>query len=233
MRGVYTRGDYFDGGASGYSDTGYAAQERALRATFHCLMRNLRKRHVTGGDLLEVGCGYGYLLKEARDFFRSRTGTEWSHEGVVRASSKTDRVYEGGLEQVPASEKFDCIIATHVIEHVYDPLTFLRQMVSHSRQGGKIVLATPNMGGILRKVMGHRWPSFKVPEHILYFDASTLAALMRKAGLIDVDSLPYPHAFPLALIARKLHVSLPAALRTVNVWVPATTVAMYGEVPLK
>jgi SAM-dependent methyltransferase len=229
MQRAYRSENYFSGGECGYSDLSYAVQERALRATFRRLIRNLRKRLLTGGDLLEVGCSYGFLLDEARGFFQSRTGIELSHEGVVLASARADRVYEGGLEQLPPGKKFDCIIATHVIEHVYEPLTFLRELASHTKPDGKIVLATPDMGGILRKVMGHRWPSFKIPEHILYFDAATLSAMMRKAGLTDLHSLPYPHAFPLALIARKLRFPLPAAFGNVNVWVPATTVAMYGS----
>jgi SAM-dependent methyltransferase len=230
MQAAYRSGDYFAGGECGYADTSYAAQERALRATFQRLMRNLQKHQLTGGDLLEIGCGYGYLLEEARGFFRSRTGIEMSHEAAAIASRKADHVYEGGLEQLPPGEKFDCIIATHVIEHVYDPLKFLGDVAGHARPNGKIVLATPDMNSILRKVMGRRWPSFKIPEHILYFDAGTLSALMEKAGLRNVHTFPYPHAFPLALIASKLHLPLPKAFANVNVWVPTTTVAAYGSI---
>jgi len=231
MQRAYADADYFEGGAHGYSDVDYAMQERALRATFKRLMRNLRKRNLTGGDLLEVGCGYGYLLDEARGFFRSRTGTEFSHDAATLASRTADRVYEGGLEELPAQERFDCVIATQVIEHVHRPLVFLRQLVSHTKPGGKIVLATPDIGGLLRKVMGRRWPSFKIPDHIIYFDTATLSALMRKGDLIDLHSLQYPQALPLPLIAQKLRLPYPRAIGNVNVWVPTTMVAIYGTVP--
>src|SRR5213594_2591013 len=108
MQRAYADADYFEGGACGYSDVSYAMQERALRATFKRLMRNLQKHDLTGGDLLEVGCGYGYLLDEAQGFFRSRTGTEFSHEAVTLASPRADRIYEGGLEQLATEKKFDC-----------------------------------------------------------------------------------------------------------------------------
>lgn len=231
MLHAYMEDDYFEGGQSGYSDTGYALQERALRATFKRLMRNLQKRNLTGGALLEVGCGYGYLLEEAKDFFSFRVGTEFSPQGVRLASARADKVYEGGAEQLPRALKFDCVIATHVIEHVYEPLEFLKRLAGHTNPYGKIVLAAPDMGGFLRKLMGHRWPSFKIPEHTLYFDATTLSALMRRGGLIDLGLLPYPHAFPLALIATKLRLPFPAVIGGANIWVPATTVAIYGTVP--
>lgn len=231
MNRAYAGDEYFAGGNSGYSDTSYAMQERALRATFRRLMRNLEKRNLTGGTLLEVGCGYGYLLDEARKFFKSRVGTEFSHQAVLLASTRADKVYEGGVEQVPAHLKFDCVIATHVIEHVYQPLQFVKRLARHVKPGGAILLAAPDMGGCLRKLMGHRWPSFKTPEHVLYFDAGTLSALMKQGGLTDLQSLPYPHAFPLTLIASKLRLPLPAVLGGANVWVPATTVALHGTVP--
>jgi SAM-dependent methyltransferase len=231
MRRFYTNDNYFEGGDSGYSDTSYADQERALSATFKRLMRNLQKRKLTGGSLLEIGCGYGYLLEEAKEYFSFRVGTDFSPQGVRLSSAKADKVYEGGVEQVPADAKFDCVVATHVIEHVYQPFEFIKQLISHSKPGGTIVLAAPDMGGMLRKLMGHRWASFKTPEHVLYFDSVTLSGLMRKAGLTGIEKLPYPHAFPLALIASKLRLPFPAALGKANIWVPATTIALYGRVP--
>ena len=69
MQEVYRESSYYEGGACGYADTSDTAQETlALRATFKHLSRNLAKRGLTGGDLLEIGCGYGYLLDEARSF---------------------------------------------------------------------------------------------------------------------------------------------------------------------
>lgn len=231
MRRFYTNDDYFESSDAGYSDASYADQERALRATFKRLMRNLHKRQLTGGSLLEVGCGYGYLLEEAKEYFSRRVGTDFSPQGVRLSSAKADEVYEGGIEQIPVAARFNCIIATHVIEHIYQPLEFVKQLISRAKPCGAIILAAPDMGGMLRKVMGHRWASFKIPEHVLYFDDATLSALMRQAGLIDVEKLPYLHAFPLALIASKLRLPVPAALSKTNIWVPATTVALYGRVP--
>jgi 2-polyprenyl-3-methyl-5-hydroxy-6-metoxy-1,4-benzoquinol methylase len=230
MNRAYADDHYFEGGKSGYSDTSYQMQEHALRATFRRLMCNLQKRNLTGGALLEVGCGFGYLLDEAKDFFSLRVGTEFSAQGIRNASARADQVYEGGVEQVPADLKFDCVIATHVIEHVYQPLEFVKRLAGHVKPRGTLLLAAPDMGGLLRKVMGHRWPSFKTPEHVLYFDANTLSILMRQGGLSDLRLMPYPHAFPLTLIASKLRLPLPARLGSATVWVPATTVAVLGRV---
>ena len=62
--------EYYTDEARGYTD--YAAQEKSLRATFRLFMNNLEKKRLTGKTLLEVGCGYGYLLDEAKNFFAYR-----------------------------------------------------------------------------------------------------------------------------------------------------------------
>ena len=62
MQEAYRQPSYYEGGACGYADTSYTAQQSALRATFKRLLHNLADRRLTGGTILEVGCGYGYLL---------------------------------------------------------------------------------------------------------------------------------------------------------------------------
>jgi SAM-dependent methyltransferase len=226
MQEIYRESSYYEGGACGYADTSYTAQEFALRATFKRLLQNLAKRGLTGGNLLEIGCGYGYLLDEARSFFGRRVGTEFSPEGAEIARATGAEVFIGGIEQVPSEAKFDCVIGTQLIE----PLSFVKRLAGHTKSGGHIILATPDIGGVLRKAMGQRWPSFKVPEHVLYFDYSTLSSLMSRAGLDDVHRLPYPHAFPLGLIAAKFGFKLPPWVGRFKVWVPGTSVAVYGRV---
>jgi SAM-dependent methyltransferase len=231
MQQVYRQSSYYQGGASGYADTSYIAQESALRATFKRLLHNLAKRGLTGGHLLEIGCGYGYLLDEARPFFDRRTGTEFSPEAAEMARARGADVFVGGIEQVLPEAKFDCVIATQVIEHVYKPLSFVNRLINHTVPGGHVALATPDIGGVLSKFMGRHWPSFKTPEHVVYFDFPTLSRLMGRAGLHGVRRLPYPHAFPFGLLAAKFGFALPPLLADVKVWVPATTVAAYGRVP--
>ena len=230
IREAYQHSSYYEGGICGYADASYTDQETALRATFKRLLNNLSKLGLTGGDLLEVGCGYGYLLDEAAHYFERRTGTDFSAEAAAIARSAGAEVFVGGIEQIPCGSRFDCVVAIQVIEHVYDPRCFLEQLATHAKPGGHIVLATPDIGGVLRKTMGRRWPSFKVPEHVLYFDFRTLRMLMSRAGLRDVRRLPYPHAFPLGLIATKFRSRIPRLLARLNVWVPTTTVAVCGRV---
>jgi SAM-dependent methyltransferase len=150
MQEAYRQPSYYEGGACGYADTSYTAQESALRATFKRVLHNLAARRLTGGTLLEVGCGYGYLLDEARAYFDCRVGTEFSLDGAEIARATGAEVLVGGTEQISAERKFDCILAVQVIEHVYQPFTFVKYLISHTQPGGHIVVATPDIGGVLR-----------------------------------------------------------------------------------
>jgi len=227
MLDLYSDDTYFEGGSDGYSS--YSEQKIALCATFKKLMSNIDKHKLSGGRLLEVGCGYGYFLKEAAGKFETRVGTDFSAYAAQQASNYADRVYHGGIEQVPSSEKFDLIVSTHVIEHVYHPRDFIDKLLQHLHPGSAIIIATPDMGSFWRYLMGHKWTSFKLPEHVLYFDSASLSSLMRQVGLQNIKRIPYPHAFPLPLVASKLGLEIPPSLNRLNLWIPATTLALYGR----
>lgn len=224
---LYGQDEYYQGADGGYDD--YAGQEPALRATFRRLLRAMKKRGLTGGALLEIGCGYGYLLDEARGVFDARFGTEYSPAAARAAAGRSDGVYCGGIDQVPAGASYDCIVAVQTVEHVHRPVVFLDKLSKRLNPGGRMVLVTPDMGSPWRRVLGRRWPSFKIPEHLLYFDGDSLRRLMEGAGLSGVRRMPYPHAFPLALVLAKWGVSSCRSLGLRRVWLPATCVAMYGS----
>jgi 2-polyprenyl-3-methyl-5-hydroxy-6-metoxy-1,4-benzoquinol methylase len=229
MHRSYKDDGYFEGGEGGYSS--YQAQEATLRPTFRRFLGELRRRGMTGGRLLEVGCAYGFFLDEARDFFAHRTGTDYSPAALEKARGRADRLILGGAGEIAPAERFDCIACIHVIEHIYDPVGFLRRLAGHLRPGGLIVLATPDMGGFWRSLMRGRWPFFKIPEHVTFFDRRTLGELLGRSGLADVQPLPYASVFSFDLIGEKLALRMPGFLKDQRLWLPATTIAAAGRRP--
>lgn len=227
MLADYSDDAYFEGGGSGYSS--YRAQEATLRRTFRRLLGELARRGMAGGRLLEVGCAYGFFLDEARGLFGERVGTEYSAAAVERCRSRADRVLLGGIARLEPGERFHLGACIHVIEHVYQPVDFLRRLRGHIEPGGWVVLATPDMGGPWRPLLGRRWPFFKIPEHVAYFDRDTLPRLLAAAGFDEVEEIPYASYFSLALIGEKLALRVPGALAGLELSVPATAVAFAGR----
>jgi SAM-dependent methyltransferase len=200
-----------------------------MRKTMGLLLNRLAAAGVTGGSLLEIGSGLGYLLDEARPYFRVRQGVELAPAAAAEASARAGAPVHTAIEALDSAARFDCIIATHVVEHVPDPVGFARDLAGRLARGGVLVLAAPDMASPLRRLMGNRWPSFKYPEHLAYFDGSTLPRVMEAAGLAAPERIPYPHAFPLGLILGKLGLPVPQCVHCVDVTLPTTTVCFMAR----
>ena len=201
---LYAQDTYFrSGDNSGY--TSYETQKESLKLTFRSFLKQLHNKGLSGGRLLEVGCGYGYLLEEAEKYFHYRVGTDYSAEAVKQASKCCDRAIVGGVNDLSEEENFDMIITVGVIEHIYSPNQFNQTLRARLVEGGKLIHATPDMGSFWRYLMGKRWSSFKVPEHVAYFDCRTLNHLFVEGKFHNLQRLNFPHAFPVSLILEKRH----------------------------
>jgi hypothetical protein len=97
-----------------------------------------------------------------------------------------------------------------------------------------VVVATPNVDSVYRRLLGPRWPAFQViPEHVGFYNGATLSALLQKAGFSGVGSLPYLRAYPANMLIEEFNV-WPRLLRPLgsrNVAFPTYMVARYGFAP--
>jgi SAM-dependent methyltransferase len=97
-------------------------------------------------DILEVGCGTGWLCSQLVAFGEV-TGTDLSDEILKTAESKYPgiRFIPGDFMQVDLpSESFDVVVSLEVLAHVADQPAFVAKMARHLRPGGLLILATQN-----------------------------------------------------------------------------------------
>jgi len=209
------------GGYDGYED-----QKSTLVHTFRWLLRKLEARGLTGGSLLDIGCGPGWFLREAKSLFQRRVGTDLCKETAEEASRFCDMAICGGPEDLQDSERFDLVTAIGVLEHVYDPVSFVRQCSKLLREEGHLILVTPDIKGFWYKIMKKRWPSFKLPEHIAFYDETTMSILASNAGMTLESVFPYHQAFPLGLMLQKLGLRFGRGSMSYRVPVPLPGVMM-------
>jgi SAM-dependent methyltransferase len=199
LRALYEGDSYFGGeAATGYSE--YEDQEQEYLATFREDVRRIRE-FVPSGRILEVGCGYGYFLQCALDAGYDAYGIDLSPAAVKWAQTRhPGRVFCGLLEEVPEiqDQKYDVIFGSHLIEHLTEPSEFLRQASRLLRPGGLVVMVTPNIKSLLSRVSGSRWVSFKIPEHVSYYDPGTITTLLNRTGYTvrAIDSAYQYYALP-------------------------------------
>jgi 2-polyprenyl-3-methyl-5-hydroxy-6-metoxy-1,4-benzoquinol methylase len=200
-------GQYFgsDDAQSGYGD--YASQEAEYLATFAEDVKTIQ-RYVRTGDVLDVGCGYGYFMRVAHDAGLRPFGLDLSEAAVERASARfPGRVFRGTLSDsaLPPEQKFDVIFASHVVEHITAPVEFMRSVVARLKPGGLVALVTPNIESLLSRVSGSRWVSFKIPEHVAYYSPATITRLIRRGGHFESISVkPAFQYYRLPFVAAKV-----------------------------
>jgi len=140
------------------------------------------------GRLLEIGCGDGDFLVAAEAESWRVTGVEYSPSACekVRCRLKNGEVYSGELQSANLpTEQYDLCVLSDVIEHVRDPLDFLREIHRVLKPGGILFIATPSIDSWSARFMKQKWMEFKA-EHLTYFDRQTLQTALAKSGFRDV-----------------------------------------------
>jgi SAM-dependent methyltransferase len=214
------------------------------RATARLYLDLLASYGEMRGRLLEVGCGHGDFLIEARDRGLEVTGVEFSPDAVNMARSKIGDVaiFCGEIDQVNLSaQSFDICVLSDVIEHTRNPVSFLETIHRLLKPGGILFVATPSLDSWSARLLRQRWIEFKT-EHLFYFNQQTIQHLLFETGYQEVvirpgkkvlsnqyiyhhfERFPVPGLTPLVRWAYRLS---PEALRTHHLAInPSGMVAM-------
>lgn len=156
---------------------------------------------VSRGKLLDVGCAMGVLLEEAAKKEMKAVGIDLSADAVRYCKRNKLTTYNGTVYTVKQLKQasFDVITAFQIIEHERDPVRMMMRVHNLLKKGGMVVLATPNYGGLWRKLMGKRWFGFTHPEHVILLDPSSMRTLLEKSGFRDIEiRSDSPRPFPLS-----------------------------------
>jgi 2-polyprenyl-3-methyl-5-hydroxy-6-metoxy-1,4-benzoquinol methylase len=142
------------------------------------------------GRLLDVGCGLGFFLERAAARGWDAYGCEPSPSWAARARDRVggSRVHTGPpAHGMFAADRFDLITAWDVLEHVYDPIPFLRTLAGLLTDAGRLFIRTPNLAWIrptyaVRRTLGEKIELGPL-NHVVYYDAATLRRALGRAGL--------------------------------------------------
>ena len=174
-------------------DGEYFEYERANEERFFSLMRlglsdigffDIEQDLIAGSfRFLDIGCATGRLL----EFLRER-GFDVEGVEICRASAEYGRRARGlsistrPLEETGyAAESFGVVHCSHLIEHLRDPVGFVREVRRILVPGGYFICATPNIDGFQARLMGPSWRS-AIHDHMGLFSGRTLAALLEREG---------------------------------------------------
>lgn len=141
------------------------------------------ERYRSTNNILDIGCGSGYFLDEAKKRDWNVHGTEYSPESITACKGRGISICEGKLDASNyEADQFDVITSFEVIEHINDPNEELDKIHSVLRAKGLVYITTPNFNSISRYLVGSKWPMVNYPEHLSYYTTGTLNLLMNNKG---------------------------------------------------
>jgi len=140
---------------------------------------------------VDFGAGSGYVVKAFCNSGLDGIGLELNPSAPSKARALFDvDVRNGGLELL-ADSSATIFSIFEVLEHITDPVGFLRQVRSKLNLDGLLIGTVPNYYGLGRYIFGIDSGVLTQPEHVIYFDLSTLDKTLRAAGYVPLFIGPY------------------------------------------
>lgn len=195
--------------------------ETAREAALHTLRRGnfrtlldtaFRETELAGMTILDVGCGHGWFLDEAKARGLVTFGIEPDAKVARRSTTQGDHSIRDGFfpEALAETERFDIIIFNDVFEHLPDVRAALRAVDRHLAPGGHLILNMPSRDGVfyrlactfaalsLRRPLERMWQKDMPSPHLSYFTRDDAQRLCARHGFAEacrfsLPSLPFAH----------------------------------------
>ncbi|WP_276359575.1 class I SAM-dependent methyltransferase [Daejeonella sp. H1SJ63] len=153
---------------------------------------------ITNTCVLDFGCGPGGFILKARSKTKQVAGVELESRLADHYSDNNLNVVQN-INDLPENQKFDLITAFHVVEHLEQPATILKELSSKLNPHGKIIIEIPSANDVLLTLYNSKsFSEFTYWScHLFLFNAANLKLLAKKAGL-KLDFVDHVQRYPLS-----------------------------------
>lgn len=164
----------------GYSREDYLSPVTVKR--YHELLDDFEQYRQTG-KLLDVGCGIGLFLIEAKKRGWEVYGTEFTDKAMAVCESAGLNMQQGKLNpDLYRENEFDVVTSFEVLEHIYNPQEEIQNIKKILRPGGLFYFTTPNFNALERRWLKGKYDVIAYPEHLSYYTKKTADYLLTKNG---------------------------------------------------
>lgn len=164
---------------------GYGGLTKAVLQTLYRIRVRSWMRAAGGpGEVLEVGCGPGFMLDALRRHGWRVMGVERTEATARQARERFGlEVVAGDVEAVPRHRLFDLVVMFQVLEHMPAPHHVLEACAARLKPGGRLIVAVPNAASWQARVSGPYWVHLDAPRHLFHFTPESLRRQFERAGL--------------------------------------------------
>lgn len=140
--------------------------------------------------ILEIGSGYGFFLKFLKSKGYNVEGVEISE---IRRSYSKKKVnckihnIDFNENQMYGIRKFDIIVMFQVLEHIVQPIKFLKNTKSILKKNGRLIVEVPNLDDIQLENNPEYKKWFYQLAHISYYNPQKLKNVLKKAGFVNIE----------------------------------------------
>ena len=136
------------------------------------------------GLILDVGCGGGLFLRMLAERGYRVAGLDNSLDAVRLAWKGNGVPAVCATLSSPPFAPGSCSAVTmfHVLEHLYDPHSYLEEARGLLKPGGRLIVQVPNAACWQFLFLGRKWSGLDVPRHLWNFRPRDLDALLGRNG---------------------------------------------------
>ena len=173
--------------------------QKMMEPVFRRAIRLLQRCNETG-RLLDVGAGFGFFLSEMKAKGWESMGVEISQKGMDYAKDVLGvKVYPGPLEKAHFPDNhFDAITGFYVIEHLPNPMAFLKECYRILKPGGLLLLRYPHTTPTknLLRFFGIENRLYDLPAHLADFSPGTIQRCLENVGFERCQHMIGSHTLP-------------------------------------
>jgi SAM-dependent methyltransferase len=146
--------------------------------------------------VLDVGCGFGSFLIEAKNYGWDVMGIDISDNLRKYLEQQGVPLFCGVLADAKLPDSsFDVVRASHLIEHLSDPYELVKEAWRILKPDGIMVLELPNSLGLIPKIKRFAFIKYHIgecgnlnpPIHLFDFNPKSLRTIMFRQGFQEIN----------------------------------------------
>jgi len=184
----------------------YSLEVGNLVRTYGAYLARLDCYSVSKGSILEIGCGNGFFLKQARtQGYADVRGVEPSLAAIQLAAPDIRDGIQCSMMRpgLFSDSSFDVICLFQVLDHIFDPADLLETCLRILKPGGFVLCLNHNVNALSARLMKERSPIIDI-EHTYLYSPATMKRLFGRIGYEVKEVGRVQNRYSLRYLARLL-----------------------------